>query len=819
MKKVVIAMLLLLPLIIVASVLLATSVIAHEVYIAVEGIELNVNTDETMELGLSQGSFQLNATVYPTAARNREVEWSVENVVCFGDEIPNPVSIEDGLVTFSTYCAFDAVATTVEGRKTARCNFYIKCDEIKGLTFDAPASVRVGERRELTATPDPVDAEAYDVRWTSSDESVLEIDGNGILRGVSPGSAKVTASFGEYVCEKTISVQPSVTKYGTSFSTAKAVLSFTELGITEATALSGATVDGETIALSAGQNDLTIGGETVIIHLVDDGIEIRNGDLLAARTYYVGKAPLHVEAAYKDALRAEKPQADVTVTGRATEANGVVAFPAKGEYKVTVSSSAGSQEVTFSVVQPVAYVRLDTVDADDKRGIAEQTVYGAQEYASSGLTGYAIPVRIQYPSEADWEDFELTVSHPDLLEIGEDRVVRVKKVVDEPTVVTVSVAAKYSQFASVPARANRHFLLINGVNCSTYADVVRASSEGRAVALRSNVASGENDPFIELRNDFYGNGYMMDFTATEKESEQPTARILADDVLVSNAYIRCDDGVKINAANGLSGAALWVGSDTAEYAEDYAFLTGVRVEYSVFENCYYCAASTRAEVTFDGCIFRNASNFGIHIINDKRVAQDRSGGRKTVYIYSDVTLNNSIVSNVIAPAVGISTFASESNGSALKTQSTFRQTGFFDVYNWQDITSDTMLGREFLPDNPEANSLFRQLISSFMSDELSKSKYDAICAHTEENNYYIHLGVITAGAVNECTTVPTFEDERIKTFPLTILESKVVSNMTNLFIGHPLYRINVYLYEVDADITYETKFVADKAAFAKLRGE
>ena len=105
MKKVVVAMLLLLPLIIVASVLLATSVISHEVYIAVEGVELNVNTAETMELGLSQGSFQLDATVYPTGARNRDVEWSVENVVCFGDEIQDPVVIENGLVTFSTYCA------------------------------------------------------------------------------------------------------------------------------------------------------------------------------------------------------------------------------------------------------------------------------------------------------------------------------------------------------------------------------------------------------------------------------------------------------------------------------------------------------------------------------------------------------------------------------------------------------------------------------------------------------------------------------------------------------------------------------------------
>ena len=49
MKKIVIAMLLILPLIIVATVLVATNVISNEVYIAVEGVSLNVDTSKTIE--------------------------------------------------------------------------------------------------------------------------------------------------------------------------------------------------------------------------------------------------------------------------------------------------------------------------------------------------------------------------------------------------------------------------------------------------------------------------------------------------------------------------------------------------------------------------------------------------------------------------------------------------------------------------------------------------------------------------------------------------------------------------------------------------
>ncbi|MBR1747905.1 MAG: Ig-like domain-containing protein [Clostridia bacterium] len=815
MKKIVVAMLLLLPLIIVASVLLATGVIAHEVYIAVESVELNVEENKTMEIGLSQGSFSLTATVYPTAARNRDVEWSIENVVCFGDEIEEPVTIQDGLVRFSTYCAFDAVVTTVEGRKTARANFYVKCDEMKGLTFTAPTTLAVGDRAELTAVLDPVDAEVYDVEWTSSEPFILEVDKNGILKGKSPGTAEITASAQGHTFTRTIEVTPSVSRFGSTVTTSRTSLTFGDLGVTEATAQSGATVDGNVITLEGDVAELTIGGQLLTIRRAEDGVTIKNADLLKERVYSAGKVPLYVEAVYTDDLRAGTPQAEVTVSEGATEEDGRVTFSTKGTFKVTVLSELGTVSEDFVVVQPVSYVRLNTVDADDRRGIAQESVYGTQEYAAEGIRGVRVPLSIQYPVDADWEDFELTVSHPDLVEVTEDHTLIVKKTVEEPTVVTVSVTAHHSAFLSVSARANRHFTLVDGINCYSYADVVRASSEGRVIALRKDIASAAEDGLLTIVADWYGNGYMLDVSATEKEAEEAIIQVKNSGVLVTNAYIRGDDGVKINTPNGLHGAALWIGSQEEQYWEDYGYLEGVHVEYSILENCYYCAAVTRAEVTFDGCIMRNASNFGVYIPNNRVIAIRREDGKYYYrYIYGDVTVNDCIISDVIAPAIGISTFACENDGSALTRQSTFHQTGFFDVYNWQNITSDAMLGREFLPGNDQANALFRRLITTFLSDELAKSKYDRICYREEDANY-IHLGVITSGALNICTTEPTFEDPRFKTFPLAMLDD--YTNIVKPFLGHELYRINVYLYEVDENIGPKDKFVADKYAFEKLR--
>lgn len=821
MKKVVVAMLLLLPLIIVASVLVATSVISHEVYIAVEGVKLSVPEGETMEIGLSQRSFRLDATVYPTAARNRDVEWTIENELYFGDDSVEPVRIENGLITFSTYCTFDVVVTTVEGRKTARCNFYVKCDEMKGLSFAAPQTLAVGERYELSALLDPVDAEVYDVEWHSADPNVLEVDGNGILRGKAAGKTTVTASAQGFEYEQEITVTASVTKYGSSVHTAKETIGFADLGISSATALSGATVDetNQTIRLTADTAVIEVNGETVTITRVEDGVVIKNVDLLKERSFCVGRTPLYVEAAYADDLAEGTPDATILLPDGSVSTDGKVEFSEKGEFEVTVKSALYTYTESFSAVRTVDYVRLNTVDAEDKRGIAEQTMYATQRYNDKAVEFFEIPLSIQYPKEADWADFDLAVSDPDLLEITPDHTVRVKKAVEQPTEVVVSVTAHHSQFVSIPARASRHYLLIDGVNCYSYDDFVRATEERKTPVFMNNVVAKKGDPFVKLKTDWYGNGYMLDVSACDKEPEAPVVQVLADDVTVSNVQIRCDEGTKINTANGLHGAAIWIGSQEEKYYEDYVYYENVRVEYSIFENCYYCAAITLADATFDGCIFRNASNFGIHIPNDRRAAPKKGGDGKRYYryIYSDVTINNCIVSDIIAPAVGISTFSSETNGDPLKTQSTFRQTGFFDVYNWQDVTSDAMLGREFLPNNPSANNMLKSLVTKFLARELASSDYDRVCYRTETNNY-IHLGVITAGATNKCATVPEFEDERFKTFPLTMLDS--YSPYVSPFIGgHELYRINLYLYEVDEKITPEMKFVADKEAFAKLRGE
>ncbi|MEO6286303.1 MAG: Ig-like domain-containing protein [Dyadobacter sp.] len=61
----------------------------------------------------------------------------------------------------------------------------------------ATASVGVGDTTRLSVTILPVNATNKKVVWTSSNTSVVSVDGSGLVRGVSPGTATITATTDE----------------------------------------------------------------------------------------------------------------------------------------------------------------------------------------------------------------------------------------------------------------------------------------------------------------------------------------------------------------------------------------------------------------------------------------------------------------------------------------------------------------------------------------------------------------------------------------------------------------------------------------------
>ena len=240
MKKVLIGVLILIPIIIDASVLLTTNIISKNSYLPVDRVELNENY---IEFSLDNGNTidTLKATVYPRLAKNHNLTWSIEEqhsdipfvyakddpcqdcADLSGKELEEHIATNhidiatidnNGVVTVYGYGSFIVKVTTEEGNKFATCSVKVVGDKVtkielmpygssSKLSENDVISLDKGERLLVNPIFTPGGARNKTVTWKSADEKIVEVDKNGILSAKGAG-------------ETTISVASNDTGIGTS---------------------------------------------------------------------------------------------------------------------------------------------------------------------------------------------------------------------------------------------------------------------------------------------------------------------------------------------------------------------------------------------------------------------------------------------------------------------------------------------------------------------------------------------------------------------------------------------------------------------------
>lgn len=146
------------------------------------------------------GTFQLTPTVAPADATNKTVTWSNG-----GAEAATVSST--GLVTAVKEGTATITATAADGSGvTATCTVTVVAADKPAATkieFSPPAEkLSKGDTKDVGVLVTPNGAEVTDVAWTSSNERVVTVsrnDNNTVnakIRGVSPGTATVTAKAG-----------------------------------------------------------------------------------------------------------------------------------------------------------------------------------------------------------------------------------------------------------------------------------------------------------------------------------------------------------------------------------------------------------------------------------------------------------------------------------------------------------------------------------------------------------------------------------------------------------------------------------------------
>lgn len=368
MKKVLIGVLILIPIIIVASVLLTTNIISKNSYLPVDRVELNENN---IEFSLDNGNTidTLKATVYPRLAKNHNLTWSIEEqhsdipfVYAKDDPCQDCADLSDkelkehidtnhidiatidnnGVVTVYGYGSFIVKVTTEEGNKFATCSVKVVGDKVtkielmpygssSKLSEKDVISLDTGERLLVNPIFTPGGARDKTVTWKSADERIVEVDKNGILSAKGAGETTISVSSNDTGIGTSVKVKVNngVFKGESYCYTADTTVDVKNYMNVDFTSVKVDVVGGDISSdgtLNFDENatvaTVTVNGKTFsaikVDALSDDDIVFKNYDILLQKLYnkngdeveYIVKRglPIYLEVVYRNPEKSGVPE-------------------------------------------------------------------------------------------------------------------------------------------------------------------------------------------------------------------------------------------------------------------------------------------------------------------------------------------------------------------------------------------------------------------------------------------------------------------------------------------------------------------------------
>jgi uncharacterized protein YjdB len=154
----------------------------NETHVEVTGVTINASA-ATVNKG---STYTLTASVLPLNADDQVVLWSTSN--------PNVATVSDGVVTGVGCGNATITVTTHEKGYTATCDMSVE-NHVTAVDLNTyVATINTGGTYQLIETITPSDACNKSVTWSSNNPSVATVDSNGLVSGVTTGSATVTVT-------------------------------------------------------------------------------------------------------------------------------------------------------------------------------------------------------------------------------------------------------------------------------------------------------------------------------------------------------------------------------------------------------------------------------------------------------------------------------------------------------------------------------------------------------------------------------------------------------------------------------------------------
>ena len=432
MKKIMLGVLVLIPILIMLIVGLVTSFVSTQAYIGVESVSIEedyvtilfseVPSDANGRKIIDLDDY-MTVTVLPERAANKTLEWRIEgNVEGATEEIPGaelvreyngdyvPVDTNtDGIAELTGYCTF-RVSASAEGFSDSVIVEVTDAD-VDSITLTGESSLVTGERTMLSPVYTPAGSIVTQGRWASSDESVATVDANGVVTAVGEGSAVITMSahrdkeaeeapegaddsaFWVESAGFTVTVGKGVSLFGNVIYTTSPAVTLAGAGIEGAEAVAGCTVTDGVLSFADGAASavVSVGGvEVEFVLCGEDDFVIRNADLFSydpdAETPFtlgIGEIPLDLDAVPLDSFASGEVEVtwsssdeDVAVV----DENGVVTALSEGETTVSAEYAGVIRSLNIRVVKKVSIFRLAVDQSSLAVGLARETIFASYRF-------------------------------------------------------------------------------------------------------------------------------------------------------------------------------------------------------------------------------------------------------------------------------------------------------------------------------------------------------------------------------------------------------------------------------------------------------
>lgn len=144
-----------------------------------------VKLSEHEELCETGRTISMSASVYPSRAENRQINWSSTN--------EQVATVNQGIVTCRTAGETYIVVSTVNGEFSDSCLLTV-VNPVSGLSMDSTnVSMFEGDVIELKALVKPQDAKDTEINWVSSNPEVADVDAQGHVQALIAGQTTIVA--------------------------------------------------------------------------------------------------------------------------------------------------------------------------------------------------------------------------------------------------------------------------------------------------------------------------------------------------------------------------------------------------------------------------------------------------------------------------------------------------------------------------------------------------------------------------------------------------------------------------------------------------